>query len=109
MSSSGLPGRRVEAMRAGAENYLVKPLDVNAVLVVLEKALERQNMPCRAFGSAREVLSELERDQPQVLVSDIRMAGLDGIELTHQVLLNDGGPARVGARLPFRDAAAVGR
>jgi two-component system NtrC family response regulator len=31
----------VEAMRAGAENYLVKPLDVNAVLVVLEKALEK--------------------------------------------------------------------
>ena len=27
----------VEAMRAGAENYLVKPLDTNAVLVVLEK------------------------------------------------------------------------
>src|SRR5512143_1666108 len=27
----------VEAMRAGAENYLVKPLDVNAVLVVIEK------------------------------------------------------------------------
>jgi two-component system NtrC family response regulator/two-component system response regulator HydG len=31
----------VEAMRAGAENYLVKPLDVNAVLVVLDKALEK--------------------------------------------------------------------
>ncbi|HTP28869.1 MAG TPA: sigma-54 dependent transcriptional regulator [Anaeromyxobacteraceae bacterium] len=31
----------VEAMRAGAENYLVKPLDANAVLVVLEKALEK--------------------------------------------------------------------
>jgi len=31
----------VEAMRAGAENYLVKPLDANAVQVVLEKALEK--------------------------------------------------------------------
>src|SRR5512136_3293759 len=31
----------VEAMRAGAENYLVKPLEFNAVLVVLEKALEK--------------------------------------------------------------------
>src|SRR5512136_2780316 len=31
----------VEAMRAGAENYLVKPLDFNAVQVVLAKALEK--------------------------------------------------------------------
>jgi len=34
----------VEAMRAGAENFLVKPLDVNAVLVVLEKALEKRRL-----------------------------------------------------------------
>jgi len=52
---------------------------------VLEKALSRQNIPCRAFGSAKEVLSELEREQPQVLVSDVRMAGVDGIELLRTV------------------------
>ena len=34
----------VEAMKAGAENYLVKPLDVNAVIVFLEKALEKQRL-----------------------------------------------------------------
>ena len=34
----------VEAMRAGAENYLVKPLDVNAVLVFVEKALEKRRV-----------------------------------------------------------------
>jgi len=34
----------VEAMRLGAENYLVKPLDVNAVLVFLQKALEKRNL-----------------------------------------------------------------
>ena len=31
----------VEAMRAGAENYLIKPLDFDAVQVVLAKALEK--------------------------------------------------------------------
>src|SRR5512136_1944962 len=31
----------VEAMRAGAENYLGKPLDFNAVQVVVQKALEK--------------------------------------------------------------------
>ena len=41
----------VEAMQAGAENYLVKPLDVNAVLVVLEKALETAPPAARDGGS----------------------------------------------------------
>ncbi len=34
----------VEAMRAGAENYLVKPLDADAVLVILGKALEKRSL-----------------------------------------------------------------
>ncbi len=59
--------------------------DDRSIRWVLEKALSRQNIPCRAFGSAQEVLGELERDQPQVLVSDVRMSGLDGIELLRSV------------------------
>ena len=34
----------VEAMRAGAETYLVKPLDANAVIVFIEKALEKRRL-----------------------------------------------------------------
>jgi two-component system NtrC family response regulator/two-component system response regulator HydG len=34
----------VEAMKSGAENYLVKPLDVRAVLVFLAKALEKRQL-----------------------------------------------------------------
>jgi len=59
--------------------------DDRSIRWVLEKALERQNLPCRAFSAAKDVLNELERDQPQVLVSDVRMAGLDGIELLRAV------------------------
>jgi two-component system nitrogen regulation response regulator GlnG len=59
--------------------------DDRSIRWVLEKALSKQNIPCRAFGSGKEVLTELERDQPQVLVSDVRMAGLDGIELLRTV------------------------
>jgi len=52
---------------------------------VLEKALARENIPCRAFGLAQEVLAELEHDTPQVLVSDIRMPGQSGTELLRAV------------------------
>ncbi|MFZ5469116.1 MAG: sigma-54-dependent transcriptional regulator [Myxococcota bacterium] len=45
----------VEAMRAGAESFLTKPLDVNAALVVLEKALEKRTLR-RDAASMRERL-----------------------------------------------------
>ena len=34
----------VEAMKAGAENFLVKPLEPNSVLIVLDKVLEKQKL-----------------------------------------------------------------
>ncbi len=59
--------------------------DDRSIRWVLEKALGRENIPCRLFGGGQEVLSELEHDSPQVLVSDIRMPGLNGIELLRAV------------------------
>jgi two-component system nitrogen regulation response regulator GlnG len=59
--------------------------DDRSIRWVLEKALARENLPCKAFGAAQEVLNELEHDSPQVLVSDIRMPGMSGIELLRAV------------------------
>src|SRR6266496_2159263 len=50
----------VEAMRSGAESYLVKPLDVNAVLVVIEKALEKLRLQ-RDTANLRECIRSEER------------------------------------------------
>jgi len=44
MTAFGSIEMAVDVMRAGAESYLVKPLDVKAVLVVLEKALEKRRL-----------------------------------------------------------------
>ena len=59
--------------------------DDRSIRWVLEKALARENLPCKAFGAAQDVLAELEHDSPQVLVSDIRMPGMNGIELLRAV------------------------
>jgi two-component system nitrogen regulation response regulator GlnG len=59
--------------------------DDRSIRWVLEKALARENLPCKAFGTAQEVLTELEHDSPQVLISDIRMPGRSGIELLREV------------------------
>jgi two-component system nitrogen regulation response regulator GlnG len=59
--------------------------DDQSIRFVLEKALAREDMPVRSFTNARDVLSALDDDQPQVLVSDIRMPGGTGIELLGKV------------------------
>ena len=59
--------------------------DDRSIRWVLEKALARENLPCKAFGTAQDVLAELEHDSPQVLISDIRMPGRSGIELLREV------------------------
>jgi len=59
--------------------------DDRSIRWVLEKALSRANLPSRVFESGAEVLDALKQTKPQVLVSDIRMPGMDGIELLQQV------------------------
>jgi two-component system, NtrC family, nitrogen regulation response regulator GlnG len=59
--------------------------DDHSIRFVLEKALTREQLPVRCFSNARELLTALEDDEPQVLVSDIRMPGMSGIELLSKV------------------------
>ncbi len=55
--------------------------DDESIRWVLEKALARENIPLKSFSSADEVLETMERETPQVLVSDIRMPGKSGLHL----------------------------
>ncbi len=63
--------------------------DDQSIRFVLEKALQREGLPCRSFISPRDVMQALERDGvhggPQVLVSDIRMPGGSGLDLLAQI------------------------
>ena len=59
--------------------------DDHSIRFVLEKALAREQFAVRSFASAREVLAALDDDEPQVMVSDIRMPGGSGIDLLGKV------------------------
>ena len=59
--------------------------DDQSIRFVLEKALAREDLPVRSFANPRDVLTALETDEPQVLVSDIRMPGGTGIDLLAKV------------------------
>src|SRR5574343_654354 len=59
--------------------------DDQSIRFVLEKALAREELPVRSFTNPRDVLIALNDDEPQVLVSDIRMPGGSGIDLLSKV------------------------
>jgi two-component system nitrogen regulation response regulator GlnG len=59
--------------------------DDQSIRFVLEKALAREDLPVRSFTNPRDVLAALEDDEPQVLVSDIRVPGGSGIDLLTKV------------------------
>jgi two-component system nitrogen regulation response regulator GlnG len=59
--------------------------DDQSIRFVLEKALAREQLAVRSFANARDVLAALADDEPQVLVSDIRMPGGSGLDLLAKV------------------------
>ena len=58
--------------------------DDRSIRWVLEKALTRESIDFKSFGSADEALAELATEAPQVIVSDIRMPGESGLKLLQQ-------------------------
>lgn len=62
--------------------------DDRSIRWVLQKALEAVDITVRAFETADVVLHELKQgreDAPDVLISDIRMPGLDGLQLLSEI------------------------
>ena len=54
--------------------------DDRSIRWVFEKALAREGIGHRTFATAQEALDRLAEESPQVVVSDIRMPGLSGLE-----------------------------
>ncbi|WP_236199143.1 two-component system response regulator NtrC [Pseudomonas pseudonitroreducens] len=59
--------------------------DDRSIRWVLEKALQQEGMTTVSFDSADSVMSRLGRQQPDVIISDIRMPGASGLDLLAQI------------------------
>ena len=59
--------------------------DDRSIRWVLEKALQQEGMSPQTFDNAGSLLSRLERQQPDVIISDIRMPGPSGLDLLAQL------------------------
>jgi len=71
MTAFGTIGSAVDAVKRGAENYLTKPLDFDALVVVVERAMEKsrlvkENLRLRERLRERNVMSHIVGDLPSM-------------------------------------------
>ncbi len=62
--------------------------DDRSIRWVLEKAFKQTNFEVESFENAESVLSALKRAQPDCIITDIRMPGMDGFGLLEQLKKN---------------------
>jgi len=59
--------------------------DDSSIRWVLEKALSNAQITCASFDSAENLLIALEHNQPEIIISDIRMPNIDGMTLLNDI------------------------
>ncbi|MAI42357.1 MAG: nitrogen regulation protein NR(I) [Candidatus Azotimanducaceae bacterium] len=59
--------------------------DERSIRWVLEKALTQNGLSVTCYEDGGSLLSRLEENQPDVILSDIRMPGIDGIQLLEEI------------------------
>ena len=59
--------------------------DDKSIRWVLEKALSKHNVKIKSFSEPLKVLNKISTETPDVIISDIRMPGMDGIELLERI------------------------
>lgn len=64
-----------------ADNKVWVVDDDKSIRWVLERALARERLAATTFDNAADLLRRLETEQPALIISDIRMPGMDGLSL----------------------------
>jgi response regulator RpfG family c-di-GMP phosphodiesterase len=87
----------VQAMKLGADDYLLKPFDIDVVLASLQRALERKQLE-REVENYRRHLEEMVSERTQQL-----QAAMDDLERSHWATLE-----ALGSAIDLRDGPTAG-
>lgn len=63
--------------------------DEPSITVALAKSLRRQGYECVTAGSAEEALKRVSLERPDLVISDVRMPGMTGLELLKEAKRRD--------------------
>lgn len=63
--------------------------DDRSIRWVLEKALQKADIPCKTFSEAESVLQAIKKEQPALILSDIHMPGKSGLEMLSEIKKSD--------------------
>ena len=70
-------------MKTTSEIWIAE--DDRSLRWVMEKALTRAGLDVRSFETGDDLLAALRTSQPEIIISDIRMPGIDGLDLLRQI------------------------
>ena len=59
--------------------------DDRSIRWVLEKALQKADIPCKTFSEAESVLQAIKKEQPALILSDIHMPGKSGLGMLAEI------------------------
>lgn len=59
--------------------------DDRSIRWVLEKALQKADIPCKTFSEAESVLQAIKKEQPALILSDIHMPCKSGLEMLAEI------------------------
>lgn len=62
--------------------------DDKSIRWVLEKALQKADFITRSFENANGLLAALQKESPDALLTDIRMPGMDGLQMLNKVQIS---------------------
>jgi len=72
-----------EGMEMNSKVWVVD--DDKSIRWVLERALVKEQVDTMTFDNAPDLLGRLSREKPDVIISDIRMPGMDGLTLLEEI------------------------
>jgi signal transduction histidine kinase/DNA-binding response OmpR family regulator len=98
LGATAVISKPIDTARLTAElAMLLTPPEKNHVLLVEDDAdsrilvtrmLERENWPFRTAANGRAALRALQKNQPSIILLDLKMAGMNGFELLERVQKN---------------------
>lgn len=63
--------------------------DDRSIRWVMEKALSRADMTVTSFEDPYDLLAKLDKTKPDTIISDIRMPGIDGLQLLQKIHISN--------------------